>query len=316
MEKRLAVIVPGYNCEKYIRKCLNSLVAQLSENDQVFFIDDGSTDLTANIVKNEFQKVRYIYQKNAGVSAARNHGLDCAIDFKYIMFVDSDDWIEDDCINKFHLNEVTADYTFCDWIEYKKSSSGLNGVVSEKVCIDKEYDESVTIYDVRKHFIRFRSGGSPWGKLFKNSIIQRNNIRFIQNLPYAEDYLFNLEYLKYAESVEYIKDGLYAYNCLSEGARVKFRKNRCDLTIQIESYKAQLYDENHSLYAPLIKAAVVEQVAVAFLNLFDARFSKNERKQEIKKCKNFLKSRHISIGEIVLANARIKAKVICCMILL
>ena len=82
MEKRLAVIVPGYNCEKYIRKCLNSLVAQLSENDQVFFIDDGSTDLTANIVKNEFQKVRYIYQKNAGVSAARNHGLDCAIDFK------------------------------------------------------------------------------------------------------------------------------------------------------------------------------------------------------------------------------------------
>ena len=316
MEKRLAVIVPGYNCEKYIRKCLNSLVSQLSGNDQVFFIDDGSTDLTANIVKNEFQKVRYIYQKNAGVSAARNHGLDCAVDFKYIMFVDADDWIEDDCIYKFHLNEVTADYTFCDWIEYKKADSGLNGVVSEKASIDREYDENVTINDVRKHFIRFRSGGSPWGKLFKNSIIQRNNIHFIQNLPYAEDYLFNLTYLKYAESVEYIKEGLYAYNCLSEGARVKFRKNRCDLTIQIESQKIKLYDVENPSYSPLIKAAIVEQIAVAFLNLFDTRFPKGERKQEIRKCQKFLLEMHIGMREVVLSDAGIKSKLICCIVLL
>ena len=273
--KRLAVIIPGYNCGSSIRRCLISIISQIGGNDIVIFIDDGSEDLTAEIVKKEFPQVLYVFQKNAGVSAARNRGLELASGFQYIMFVDSDDWLNEKCLYEFQIGEDMEDFTFCDWEEYKIDPHNSNNYIIEKCSFRNYFQSDLTVDDVRKHFLRSRSGGSPWGKVYNNSILQQYGIRFIEGLPYAEDYLFNLEYLKYAKSVKYVSKYLYVYNCSVGGARARFRKNRCELTIQIEKKKASIYDIKNDNYAPLVRAEMVEQFAAAFLNLYNPQFPKS-----------------------------------------
>lgn len=314
--KRLAIIVPGYNCESHIRKCLSSIVCQIEKNDEIIFVDDGSEDLTAEIVKKDFPQVNYVFQDNSGVSSARNRGLELATEYQFIMFVDSDDWLEEKCLYELQMGDNMEDFTFCDWAEYKTDSCNNNKVIIENCSISERFRSSLTVDDVRKHFLRSRSGGSPWGKVYNNRILQQYGIRFIEGLPYAEDYLFNLEYLTHAKSVRYIPKCLYAYNCLGVGARAKFRKNRCDLTIQIEKKKISIYDIKNAIYAPLIRAEMVEQFAVVFLNFYDPQFPKNERKTEKRKAQEFLINLGFSIKKILETNASVKAKLLCCALLL
>lgn len=314
--KRLAIIVPGYNCEKYIRKCLNSIVCQIDKNDKIIFVDDGSKDLTAEIVKKEFPQVNYVFQANSGVSSARNRGLELARDYRFIMFVDSDDWLGENCICELQSNYNIEDFTFSDWVEYKMDFDNNNKIVAEICSIDKHFKPGLTVDDIRKHFLRSRSGGSPWGKIYNNRILQQYGVRFMEGLPYAEDYLFNLEYLKYAKTVRYIPKPLYAYNCLETGERGKFRKNRCDLTIQIEKKKIDLYDIKNPAYEPLINAEMVEQFAVVFLNFYNSQFPKNERKKEKRKAQQFLMSSGFSVKKIFKTDTNIKAKLLCCLLFL
>lgn len=306
--KELAIVIPGYNCEKYIKKCLDSIIYQMSENMDIIFVDDGSNDNTAELVKNTSQRIIYIYQENAGVSSARNTALKMAKDYKYIMFVDADDWLEKGCLQNLLQSAKKADYVFCDWNEYKVKEQK---VFVEHLKVNDRFDESVTVDDLRCHFFRSRSGGSPWGKIYNNDIINKYRISFIEGLPYAEDYLFNLMYLKYALSVCYIPKALYAYNCMQDGARAKFRKNRVDMTIQIERIKWDLYTVEDQKKRILMEAELVEQMAVAGVNLYDKRFKREERKKEQKKIRMFLRKKHLGIKEILKTEAKFKAKLIC-----
>lgn len=275
----------------------------------IFFIDDGSTDLTKEIVTNEFPNVHYYYQTNSGVSAARNKGLDLTIDYRFIMFVDSDDWLENDCISKFKLDDEIKDFTFCDWIEHKTNQ--FDCIYTTVSSANKNFTKSLTVDDLKKHYLRFRSGGSPWGKIYINSILKTHDIRFKEGLPYAEDYLFNLEYLKYCESVSYIQKGLYNYNCLLEGARGKFRQDRCQLTIQIEKKKIQLYDINSKSYKKYILAEMVEQFAIVVLNFYNSKFQKERRKLDRLEAKRFLMSIGVGALDVVVAETSIKSKLLC-----
>lgn len=310
--KQLAIIVPGYNCEKYIRKCLDSIISQLSEGIDVIFVDDGSEDRTAQIVKSYSDNIIYVYQNNSGVSVARNAGLEAAEEYKYIMFVDSDDWLEDGCISLL-LNEAkSADYVFCDWNEYKWYNGEQIKVLAK---INSGFNQKTSIEDIKNHFFKSRSGGCPWGKIYNNDIIKKHDLCFVEGLSYAEDYLFNLSYLKYAENVKYIPKALYTYNCLTEGARSKFRKNLVDITIQVEKSKMSLYS-NEVKNMILMEAGMIEQFAVASLNLYDKRFNDEDRKSERRKIKNFFRENNMSLYRILKSQARLKVKVICIFMLI
>ena len=238
----IAIIIPGYNCEKYIQKCLKSIFLQKYNDYTIFFIDDGSTDSTKDIVTSiRNEHLIYKYQLNAGVSVSRNMGLHLAKEFEYIMFIDADDWLEEGALEiaaRCIEQSNKADFILFDWNEYRIREG-------EKECVyckmNNNFTTNITMESLRKHMARSRAGGSPWGKLFKNKVITEYGLEFIANLPYAEDYLFNLSFILNAENIFYCPRAIYGYNCYQSGARAKFRKNLMDIYMQIEDEKFKLF---------------------------------------------------------------------------
>ena len=158
MKKKLAIIIPAYNCEKDIEKCLISILKQSDAHTSIIVVDDGSNDSTGGIIKSKYPEVIYFYQDNQGVSAARNKALDFAVDYEYIMFVDADDWLEDHCLETIRqiLHQNSPDYLFFDWNEYKIISNEY-GTVHYKM--NASFTDQVTIENIRNHLLRSRSGG-------------------------------------------------------------------------------------------------------------------------------------------------------------
>lgn len=184
MEK-VSIIVPLYNKEKYIKKCLTSLVEQTYENIEIIVIDDGSTDKSSKIIQEEFvSQIRYYQQKNAGVAVARNYGLALATG-QYIIFVDADDYLEVDYVEKMMLN--------------KQYDIAISGYVSQRENVKKDnimesivLENGIMDYIFRKD--KFPYFTQPWGKLFKKEIIDKINLEF-PNLSFGEDTAFVLLYL-------------------------------------------------------------------------------------------------------------------------
>ena len=306
----IAIIIPGYNCEKYIQKCLKSIFSQKYNDYKVFFIDDGSTDSTKDIITSiRNEHLIYKYQSNAGVSAARNMGLHLAKEFEYVMFVDADDWLEEgalEAVARCIGQSNKADFILFDWNEYRISEGKKEHVYCK---MNNNFTTNTTIESLRKHMARSRAGGSPWGKLFKNKVIIEHGMEFIADLPYAEDYLFNLLFLLNAKKIFYCPQAIYGYNCYQSGARAKFRKNLMDIYIKIEEEKFKLFSAiNNSEYSELLMAELLEQLSIALLNLCNTSFSSKERENEKIKAKQFLKMHHIRMGDVIKSKTNIKVK--------
>lgn len=182
---KISIIIPVYNVEKYLSICLDSILAQSFTDFEVICINDGSDDKSLEILneyKNKDSRIRVISQENAGVSAARNRGLNVA-NGEYISFVDPDDWIEPDCYEIAYNKAVNtnADMLFfgakyvTDEIVEEKNLKSLY------ICLEENDNLNEMIHIT--HTI--------WNKLFKNSFLKKHNIKFAENLKIAEDGVFN-----------------------------------------------------------------------------------------------------------------------------
>lgn len=230
----VSIIVPMYNVERYISKCLSSLINQTYTNIEILLIDDGSSDNSTQIVENMSYNrpyIKLIKQENSGVSKARNEGLKHA-NGKYIIFIDADDWIEQNYIELLvnTCEKGNLDFVFCDWFVHENDR-----LYTASINIDLEKQGNGE--NLFKHYLESRHGGAPWGKVYLKSIIDKYKIRFKDNLPYGEDYLFNLKYIAHINSYEYIDMPLIHYNCMQIGARAKIRYNYDELQLIIENEK-------------------------------------------------------------------------------
>ena len=202
------VIIPVYNGEKTIKKCLQSLVNQKTKYTyNIVVIDDGSTDQTAHIL-NEFGK-RYgnivvIHQENKGISEARNLGLSY-VTGEYIAFIDSDDFVSEDYLEKLLSNgyERNAAIVRCNYYEYD---------IEKNVYIKsgKEQNDCVLKGDIGSRILDFK--GYPWGGIFKTSLWEE--IQFPEGYWY-EDMIIRMILFRRARVFSYINDKLYYY-CLHE----------------------------------------------------------------------------------------------------
>ena len=121
----ISIIIPVYNVEKFLPQCIDSILAQTYKDFELILVDDGSPDGSPAICDSYAQRderVRVIHQKNAGVSAARNNGIEHAKS-EWISFVDSDDWVEPSYIEDFHLDEDDADM-IVQGLEYYDNRNG------------------------------------------------------------------------------------------------------------------------------------------------------------------------------------------------
>lgn len=196
----LSIIVPVYNSEKLLRKCMDSIVNQKTKyNYEVIAINDGSTDGSLEILR-EYSYIKIIDKENQGVAIARNVGLDNARG-KYVAFIDSDDEINEQYIEKL-LNrafEKNADVVKCNFIEYS---------VSENKVIKYERHKEVSIDGkLKEEIIEFK--GFVWGGIFKRELWY--NVRFLPQYWY-EDMIIRFILFRKCNQFEYVNEDLYIYN--------------------------------------------------------------------------------------------------------
>lgn len=175
--KDISIIVPIYNAEKYITKCVDSILNQTKKELEIILINDGSTDKTEEIIKNyQDKRIKYFKNKNQGIGKTRNFGIEKAKG-KYIMFLDSDDYLEKNACellyNKAESNNL--DLVMCDF--YKIYANGNIEEVRQPSFKNSSLKDSPKI--LSEHL-------SPWAKIYKRDLIIKNNIRFVENLKYED----------------------------------------------------------------------------------------------------------------------------------
>ena len=247
----ISIIIPFYNSERYLEKCLQSVKDQTISNFEVLCIDDGSNDSGADIVKRyafEDSRFHLITQKNQGASVARNNGLQCA-QGQYIMFLDSDDWYEPDTCEKAYeaITRENADVALFSGIWEYTNQSIVNHALKDKYiliegeeCVDFRRKMFGLVGEELREITKFDYLSLLYLKIYKREIIEQYNLRIpdIKKTGSFEDGLFNIHYFKHVKKAVYMGLPLYHY--------------RKDNDISITSrYNPQLIEQWNYLFATM-----------------------------------------------------------------
>ncbi len=205
---KVSVVVPVYNVEKHLNRCIDSIINQTYEDFELILIDDGSSDNSGAICDQYSQKdnrIRVMHKENGGASLARNCGIDNA-NGKFVMFVDSDDYIGHEML-KTHIdlmeNDVDLTVTSLDVVDNGKT---------RKYCMpNKIYTVQQYFEDMGKKVYSELCASSPCCKFFRKSILEKYGIKYNTNMSLGEDTCFNTEYLKYCKKIVSSENVLYHY---------------------------------------------------------------------------------------------------------
>lgn len=224
MQPLISVIVPIYNAEKYLVRCLDSLIMQDYRNLEIILVNDGSSDRSP-VICDEYavrdSRIKVIHKINAGVSEARNSGLDIATG-DYIHCTDSDDWVEP---YTFTVLAGTVTDSPCDIVRfnaYNSSRQIINALPFRGVYEGKALEEVALSYMGAPKLGGMFILGVPWLYLFSRKLIEDNNIRFNKELRRCEDRLFTLTAILYSQKVTFIDDVLYNYETSGDSLSNKY----------------------------------------------------------------------------------------------
>lgn len=201
-EPLVSILSPCYNVEQYLPQCIESIINQTYKNLQIVLIDDGSSDGTWNVLQKYADKdsrIEIYHQDNQGVASTRNNLLD-KVKGDYVLFVDSDDWIEPDMVEFLVEKSLThqADIVICGMVK--------NDAIPNKEYTEELLDQETTI---KKFLFHKDLSGSLWNKLVKTSLFQ--GIRFDARISYGEDALFCWDVLQRTRIVVQTDRQLYHY---------------------------------------------------------------------------------------------------------
>lgn len=233
---KISIIVPLYNAEKFIDRCMRSIYAQTFKDYEVILVNDGSTDNSAAVCKKYSEsdsRVKYIEKENGGAGSARNAGTEAARG-EYLAFPDVDDWFEPEMYSELYSLAAKGGYDVVfSGVNYYKQTEGENTEYSRTQNIDavsyksqRECRENImtffpttTIFDV------------PWNKLYKRKIVTDNNIRFT-DIRRCQDATFNIDFYNYISSAASVNKAYYNYmeNTVDD-VRRKFPKNYMDIIV-------------------------------------------------------------------------------------
>lgn len=229
---KVSVIVPIYNVEKYLEKCINSLLSQTLEDIQIILVNDGSKDNSGNIAKecekNNKNRIIYVEKENGGLSDARNYGLKYATG-DFIAFLDSDDYTEKNAYEEMYNKaiEENADYVECDFIwEFPN-----------KIRVDKQYP-----YKNKKEMLSFVRVVA-WNKLIKRQLITDNNLEFPKGLRY-EDVEFTYKLIPFINKFAYV-DKPFIHYVQREGSIANVQNERTAEIFTVLDNVIEFYKKNN-----------------------------------------------------------------------
>lgn len=201
---KVSVIVPIYNTEKFLEKCIESILNQTLKEIEIILINDGSTDnchkICQEYVEKNKDKIRYINNKNIGCSATRNLGIELA-QGEYIAFVDSDDYIDKEMYEEMYnkSQELKSDIVFC----------GLKTIYLKKNCT---WNRNIKIKENKYDYLKRKQLlNNPVNKLFKKHFLKVNNILFPLDTQFAEDIVFCFKSVILAEKIDAVEKNFYNY---------------------------------------------------------------------------------------------------------
>ena len=213
VDDKITVIVPVYNVENYLRKCLDSIIAQTYKNIEIIVVNDGSTDASGQICQEYTQidnRIVYIEKENGGLSEARNVGLD-KMTGSYVTFIDSDDWAELDYVEILYkkIIEYQADISVGNYYSYNEDEETYYFHIYGNSYYEKVYD-NISIFENLYESQEMKSFAliSAWGKLYKAKLF--DYLRFEKG-KLGEDGYFNQKMYLSVNKVVYLNKGLYAY---------------------------------------------------------------------------------------------------------
>lgn len=238
----ISIIVPAYNVEAYIDRCIESLINQTYSKIEVILVDDGSTDLTGlkcDQWKKKDNRVKVIHKKNQGLGLARNTGLEFFTG-QYVMFVDSDDFIETCMIEKMlkALLRIKADTCYCSNYIYSNN---------EKKIVEKNLQDAGE-YTGRDYLLDIigsvpcspkdsKREMSVWAALFSGKIIKEHNIKFKSEREYiCEDLPFDILYLQYSNLVVQLAECYYYYCINGESLTHRYYPERINKEVFLYQY--------------------------------------------------------------------------------
>lgn len=217
---KISVIVPVYNVEQYLPRCIDSILSQTFTDFELLLIDDGSTDKSGMICDEYAKKdnrIRVFHKKNGGVSSARNVGLDNVtyasregvnILNKYILFVDSDDYLCLQHLQNYNDN-LNADII---WQGYRLFDQMSGVTISEKRAEAQFASNKKACVDLFCKLFKMKNFFGPtWSKLFRFDIIEQHHLRFADDICFREDELFTFQYCKYVETARVLPTVTYNY---------------------------------------------------------------------------------------------------------
>ena len=220
----ISFVTPVYKAEQFIRQCVDSMLAQTYTNIEVILVDDGSPD-NCGAICDEYaakdSRIKVIHQKNGGVSAARNTGIAHSMG-EWIAFVDADDKVTDDYIEKLMAKDG-------DWIIGGYRDTNHNScLLKEDSYIGKE--RLVQFFQEHQKYLY---SNTIWGKLYSSPIIKKYYIKFNSCLRFSEDLIFNLHYLRYCNAISMSATNNYIYTadrCMGE----KYKLTQQELSLILE----------------------------------------------------------------------------------
>lgn len=256
MKCRFSVIIPVYNAEKTIRRCLDSLLNQPHEYVEILLINDGSPDHSGEICQRYAERndcIRYFEQENGGVSTARNLGLDNATG-EYVMFVDSDDYVSGHYFAV--ISEALREYDY-DLIQFSRVTT--DGTSSKEMVLGNYRNRNRADFLNRIiDAICRKTINPPWAKVYKRDILMRNDIRFPEGASIAEDRAFNIAYSTHIDSYRVSDQAIYCV--CTENENSLSRKKHEDLEKQ---FKVAEYYMRKAIQGANISAAEKAQYDAA-----------------------------------------------------
>lgn len=276
----VSVIVPVYNVEKYLEKCISSIRTQTYRDIEILLIDDGSSDRSGEICDRqaaEDARIQVVHISNHGVSHARNLGIQRSSG-KYLFFVDSDDYIDNGMIAD-HVNtmeKACADLCISDFMEIN---------VPDCFCIKLSQSNEFELLYLLQNNLLF----GPMVKLYRRDLVCNNGILFPEDVSYGEDLLFNIRYLRYVEHLCYINRCYYHYvteNIESLSRKVRWNAFENDMMLHCE-LKNWLLQNN--LLGKEVQKYLADRVvgtandAIALIYRRDCHWNRLERWRYIRK---------------------------------
>ena len=210
MRPMVSIIVPIYNAEQYLRRCVDSILNQEYTDFELLLVNDGSTDASGDICEEYGDKdprVIVIQKENTGVSDSRNRALDRARG-KYLQFLDSDDWITPDATRLFvrAAEEYGCDMVISDFYRVVGERLSPKGDIEEEGVLTREEFAAHMMENPADFYY-----GVLWNKLYRRDIVEEHNLRMDTDISWCEDFMFNLEYIRYAKVFYALHAPIYYY---------------------------------------------------------------------------------------------------------